>query len=161
MYEGACETGSQIPRALAPGIWHTVRTECIVTTNPDRSVLITIITWHFQFRPMNVNTLHLKYECRARSESRVACYSHCYVTLCPLTTGTVASQFPSSRDAALVTRYLTPHVGVFKFVKTMLLLTPTIAGISTKRCQWFPLRVWWHALALVTHEISWHRAYVT
>ena len=42
----------------------------------------------------------------------------------------------------------------------MLLLTPTIAGISNKRCQWLPLRVWWHALALVTYEISWHRAYV-
>ena len=32
--------------------------ECIVTTNPDRSVLITIITWHFQFRPVNVSILH-------------------------------------------------------------------------------------------------------
>ena len=26
MHEGACETGSQIPRALARGIWSTVRT---------------------------------------------------------------------------------------------------------------------------------------
>ena len=26
MHEGACETGSQIPRALAQGIWRTVRT---------------------------------------------------------------------------------------------------------------------------------------
>ena len=26
MHEGACETGSQIPRALARGIWRTVRT---------------------------------------------------------------------------------------------------------------------------------------
>ena len=42
----------------------------------------------------------------------------------------------------------------------MLLLTPTIAGISNKGCQWLPLRVWWHALALITLEISWHRAYV-
>ena len=25
MHEGTCETGSQIPRALARGIWHTVR----------------------------------------------------------------------------------------------------------------------------------------
>ena len=82
--------------------------QCIVTTN--RSVLITIITWHFQFRPVNVSILHLKYEYRARSESRFACYSHCYVTWCPLTTGIVASQFPSSRDAVLVTRYLTPFI---------------------------------------------------
>ena len=37
--------------------------ECIVTTNPDRSVLIMIITYNmtFQFRPMNVSILHLKY----------------------------------------------------------------------------------------------------
>ena len=26
MHEGACEAGSQIPRALARGIWRTVRT---------------------------------------------------------------------------------------------------------------------------------------
>ena len=43
----------------------------------------------------------------------------------------------------------------------MLYLTPMIAGISNKRCQWLTFRVWWHALALVTREISWHRAYVT
>ena len=109
MHEGACETGSQIPRALAQGIWRTVRTS-IVTTNPDRSVLITIITWHFQFRPVNVSILHLKDDYRARSKSRFACYSHCYVTRCPLTTGIVASQCPSARDALLVTRYLTPFI---------------------------------------------------
>ena len=84
--------------------------ECIVTTNPDRSVLITIITWHFQFCPVNVSILYLKYEYRAQSESRFACYSHFYVTWSPLTTGIFASQFPSSRDAALVTRYLTPFI---------------------------------------------------
>ena len=78
--------------------------ECMVTTNPDSSVSISIITWHFQFHPVNVSILHLKYEYRAWSESRFACYSHCYVTWCPLTTGIVASQFPSSRDAALVKR---------------------------------------------------------
>ena len=32
----------------------------------------------------------------------------------------------------------------------MLLLTPLIAGISHKQCQWLALRVWWHALAFVT-----------
>ena len=84
--------------------------ECIVTTNPDRSVLIRIITWHFQFRPVNVSVFHLKYDYRARSESRFACYSHCYVTWYPLTTGIVASQCPSARDAVLVTRYLTPII---------------------------------------------------
>ena len=34
--------------------------ECIVTTNPDRSILITIITWHFQFHHMNVGNIHGK-----------------------------------------------------------------------------------------------------
>ena len=86
--------------------------ECIVTTNPDRSFLIPIITWHFQFRPVNVSILRLKYDCRARSESRFACYSHCYVTWYPLTTGIVASQCPSARDVVLVTRYLTPFISV-------------------------------------------------
>ena len=93
------------PRDLT-SCWH--KPECIVTTNPSRSVLITIITWHFQFRPMNVSILHLKDDYRARSESRFACYAHCYVTWCPLTTGIVASQWPSARDAVLVTRYPTP-----------------------------------------------------
>ena len=55
MYEGACETDSQIPRLIGQGIWRTAycshKPECIVTTNPNRSVLITIIAWHFQFSP--------------------------------------------------------------------------------------------------------------
>ena len=112
MHEGRCETESHIPRALARGIWRTVRTSPSVLwqQNPNRSVLITIITWHFQFRPVNVSILHLKYDYRARSESRFACYSHCYVTWYPLMTGIVASQCPSARDAVLVTRYLTPII---------------------------------------------------
>ena len=116
MHEGACETGSQIPRALARGVSPRDLThcshkpECIVTTDHDRSVLITIITWHFQFFPVNVSILHLKYDYRARSESRFAGYSHCYVMWYPLTTGIVASQCPSARDAVLVTRYLTPFI---------------------------------------------------
>ena len=68
--------------------------ECIVTTNPDKSVLITITTWHFQFHLVNVSILHLKHKYRARSESRFTCYSCCYVTWCPLTTGIVAPTIP-------------------------------------------------------------------
>ena len=34
--------------------------ECIGTTNPGRSVLITIITWHSQFHPVNVSNLRVK-----------------------------------------------------------------------------------------------------
>ena len=71
---------------------------------------VTLYSWHFQFHSVNVSILHLKYEYRARSESHFACYSHCYITWCPLTTGIVASQFPSSRDAALVTCYITPFM---------------------------------------------------
>ena len=46
--------------------------ECTGTTNPDRSVLITIITWHFQFHPLNVSNLHVKgaYVLEARAVSR-------------------------------------------------------------------------------------------
>ena len=50
----------------------------MLTTNPDRSVIIKIITWHFQFHPVNVSIPHLKYECGARSDSHFACFSHCY-----------------------------------------------------------------------------------
>ena len=57
-----------------------------------------------------MSILHLKYDYSARSESSSACYSHCYVTWYPLTTGIVASQCPSARDAVLVTRYLTPFI---------------------------------------------------
>ena len=41
-----------------------------------------------------------------------------------------------------------------------LLLTAIISGIFHKQCQWLTWRVWWHALAFVTHEITWRRAYV-
>ena len=88
MHEGPCETGSQIPRALARGIWRTVRTSpsALWQQTPPEPVLITIITWHFQFRPVNVSILHLKYDYRARSKTRFTLYSHCYVTWCPLVT---------------------------------------------------------------------------
>ena len=39
---------------------------------------------HFQFHLVNVSIFQLKYEYGAWSE--YACYSHCYVTWCPLTT---------------------------------------------------------------------------
>ena len=34
--------------------------ECIVTATPDRSVLITIIRWHFQFYLVGISILNLK-----------------------------------------------------------------------------------------------------
>ena len=84
--------------------------ECIVTTNPDRSVLIIIITWHFWFYPMDVRIPHLNDDHRGRSESHFACYSHCYITWHPLATGNCCLTMPSSRDAVLVTRYLEPFI---------------------------------------------------
>ena len=112
MHEGRVRNRKSNPEGVSPRdlTYCSHKPERIVTTKPDRSVLITIITWHFQFRPVNFSILHLKYDYRARSESRFACYSHCYVTWCPLTTGIVASQCPSARDAVLVTRYLTPLI---------------------------------------------------
>ena len=79
MREGGCETGGQILTNCSH------KPECIVTTNPDRSVIIT-----FQFHPANVSILHLRYDYGAGSENRSAGYSHWYVTWSPLTTGIIA-----------------------------------------------------------------------
>ena len=43
----------------------------------------------------------------------------------------------------------------------MLLLTPMTVRISNERCQWLALRVWGHAPAFITHNITWHREYET
>ena len=70
MHEGARETGSQTRGRLAEGFDVLFAKAWVHCDNkPDRSVLITIITWHFQFHPLNISILHLKYEYRARSES--------------------------------------------------------------------------------------------
>ena len=134
--------------------------ECIVTTNPDKSVLISIIAWHFQFHLVNVSILQLKYEYGARIESCSSLSSDCYVTWYPLTTGIGASQCPSERDTALVTCYLTLLIGVFKSVDnncttithiynesvniiegSNVAFNEVIAWISHKRCQWLEMRV--------------------
>ena len=103
--------GSQIPRRppslTASGFYVMFsRASCIVTTNRDRSVLITIITWHFEVHLVIASILHLEYEFVAPSGNRFACYPHFYVTWCPLTMGFVASQCPSPSDVELVMRYL-------------------------------------------------------
>ena len=100
-------TGVRASRKSNPDwTYSSHKPECIVTTNPDRSVLIMIERWHFPDHLVTISNIHLKHEYDARSKSRFACYLHCYVTWCPWTTGIVASQCPSSRGAALVTRYL-------------------------------------------------------
>ena len=68
--------------------------------------------FHLQFHFVNVSIIHLKYEYLARSERRFAWCSYCYVIWCPLTTGIVAPQCLSSKDAALVTHYLPPLISV-------------------------------------------------
>ena len=41
-----------------------------------------------------------------------------------------------------------------------LLMTAIIGGIFHKQCQWLAWRVWLHALAFGSHEITWRRSYV-
>ena len=71
-------TGCLILEAVKPRDW----TQCphlpdyTVTANPDRSVLITIITSHFKFHPMNISILYLKVEFSARSQVSFKCQSH-------------------------------------------------------------------------------------
>ena len=81
----------------------------IVTTKPNRSVLIAIKTWHFLYHSANVGIRYLKGEliyCSKRGRFRVLIprATH-YVTWCPLTTGIITSQCQSLRDAVLVTRW--------------------------------------------------------
>ena len=56
-------------------------------------------------------------------------------------------------------KHITTTLGTLMEVVT-LLLTAIIGEIFHKQCQWLAWRVWWHALAFVTHEITWRRAYV-
>ena len=95
------------------------KSECIGTTNSDRSVLITIITWHFQFHPAKVSNLHEEgaYVLEARAVSRALPLLRHVVPLndgnCRLTIPVVKGR--RARDAL-------PHVfhiGVFKFVKAI------------------------------------------
>ena len=92
MHDGACKTGSQNLRPLGSGIWHTVcgiwrtvrtRPKCNVITNPDRSVLILIITWHVSLQSVYVHILNLKGKYGTQIESCLTCYSQIYVMWCP------------------------------------------------------------------------------
>ena len=86
--------------------------------------------------------------------------------------GIVASQYPSPRGCWACE--VLPHacnIGVFQYGENnpttintftinlrtlmkvvMLLSTAIFGGIFHKQCQWLGWRVWWHALALVTHK---------
>ena len=65
VHGGAGETGGPIPRAYC-----SHKSECIVTTDPDRSVLIPITTWPFSFQPVNVSTFNSRGEYGTRNVSR-------------------------------------------------------------------------------------------
>ena len=60
-HEGACEQKD----------WRYFlhKAKCIVTMNPNRIVLIMIITWHFQFHFVNVSIVNLQYEYGAQNGS--------------------------------------------------------------------------------------------
>ena len=90
--------------------------ECIGTTNPDRSVLITIITWHFQFHPVNVSNLRVKgaYVLEARAVSRAPLLRH----VVPLNDGNCRLTIPVVKGRCA--REALPHafnIGVFKYDK--------------------------------------------
>ena len=111
MQEGACEQEVKYWGCLAEGFDALFTQTWVHRDNKPQQISLNrdyIMT--FQFHLMNVSILHLKYQYGARSESRFACYSHCYVMWCPLTMKFVDLQCPSSRDAALMTCYLTPLI---------------------------------------------------
>ena len=84
----------------------------IVTSKPDRSVLVPLLKWYFWCW-----NFHLKGEYGARCESNFSCYSHCYVTWCPWTTGIVASQWRLKRRCARDTLPHTYDIGMFQCSK--------------------------------------------
>ena len=53
---GCAQNKKSNVEAVKPQNWTycSHKSECIVTTNPDRSVSITIITWHSSFHPVNI-----------------------------------------------------------------------------------------------------------
>ena len=111
MHEGTWKTGSQILSEYPRDLTYCLhKPECIVTTNPDRWVLIMLKTWHFKYHLVNVSILYLKYEFGAQSKSRFVCYSHCYVMWYPLMTGMVTSQCLWARNTALVMHDFTPLI---------------------------------------------------
>ena len=61
MISGGCHNARGRVRSRKSNLTYcSHKPECIVTTNPDRSALITIITWHFQFHLVNISivTMH-------------------------------------------------------------------------------------------------------
>ena len=126
----------------------------IGTTIPERSVLITIITWRLQFHPVNVSNLHVKgvYVLEARAVSRAP--PIVYVTWCPLNDGNCRLIIPivNGRYA----REALPHafnIGGFEYGKSNHTKIKHIYNefeTLNESCD----------VVFVTHEITWRRAYV-
>ena len=96
------------------GIGRTVCTS-LMTTKPDRSALIKIITWHFKFHLVNVDIFHLKVEYDARKMSCCACYSQILRHLMPLNDGNCRLTIPSIKGRCACD--MLPHsfdIGRFK-----------------------------------------------
>ena len=86
--------------------------ECIETTNPERSVLITIIIWMLVFSTQNTNIV-----LEARAVSRA---TPIITSLVPLHDGNCRLKIPvvKGRCACDALPHAV-HIGVFKFVKTI------------------------------------------
>ena len=117
--------------------------------NHDYNMTFSISTHECQYSPR-------KDEYRARSESRSACYCHCYVTWRHLTTVLLSHNVPvvkgcCARDA-LPAPFISAPLNATKIslaqqniftmtlrtwlIVVMLFLIPMIGGISHKRFQW-------------------------
>ena len=97
---------------------YSYKPECIGTTNPDRSVLITIISWHFQFHPVSISNLHVKktYVLEARAVSRAP---PIVTSRGPLNDGNCRLTTPVVKGRCA--REALPHacnIGVFKYGKS-------------------------------------------
>ena len=145
MHEGVCETGSEIPRPLGRRIWRTVR------TSPSE-------LWHFQIHLVNVNILHLKSEYRAPRKSRFACCSPCYVMRCPLTMEIVAYLIMPVAHSLLHTFNNCEFANLIDYMRCCYWRQWLVELLKTEPV--IALRVWLHAFAFVTHEITRNTAYV-
>ena len=140
-----CKTRSQIPYCLH-------KPECIGTTKPNRSVLITILTWQFPFNPVNVSNLHVKGTFVRGSLFPLLRH------VVPLNDGNCRLTIHVIKGRCI--RGALPHafnIGIFKYGKSnpifttnlrtwmkvvTLLLTAIIGGIFNKQCEWLAWRVW-------------------
>ena len=110
------------PEAIRSRDWtyYLHKPECIVTTKPDRLVLIMFIIWHFNFTPwmlvfstLKANTIF------AYKREPFMCYSHYYVTRCYLNNRNCCLTMPIAKGhGAHDELTFTFNIIVFKSIKT-------------------------------------------